>query len=78
MSTAGKSITFIVTEDASDGGYVARAHWPAGNRDLITQAGDRAELLQNVRESIDAAFDNDDEKPALIHLQYVRDEVIAR
>ncbi len=71
-------ITFIVTEDAVDGGFNARAHWPDGNRAIFTQADTRAELIKNVREAVDVSFDEHEAKPDLIHLHYVRDEVITR
>jgi predicted RNase H-like HicB family nuclease len=71
-------ITFIITEDESDGGYNARAHWPIGNRDLFTQGDDRADLIRNIREAVDVSFDEGEEKPKLIHLHFVRDEVISR
>ena len=71
-------ITFIITEDESDGGYNARAHWPVANRDLFTQGDNRDELLRDIREVVDASFDEGKEKPNLIHLHFVRDGVISR
>lgn len=71
-------ITFVVTEDEVDGGYTARAHWPDGKRDIFTEGEDRDSLLRNIREAIDAAFDDSEAKPDLIHLHFVRDEVVAR
>ena len=71
-------ITFIITEDETDGGFTARAHWPDGNRDLITEGDTRDELLRNIRETIDVSFGDGERKPDLIHLHYVRDEVVAR
>lgn len=71
-------ITFIVTEDEIDGGYTARAHWPAGNRDIITEGDDREELIRNIREAIDVGFGDTEAAPQLIHLHFIRDEVIAR
>jgi predicted RNase H-like HicB family nuclease len=71
-------ITFIVTEDESDGGFNARAHWPDGNRAIFTEGDTRAELRKNVREAVDVSFGADEVKPTLIHLHYVRDEVITR
>ncbi len=73
-----KEITFIVSEDETDGGYNARAHWPAGNRDIFTQGDTKEELIRNIREAVDVTFDGEDERPTLIHLHFVRDEVIAR
>lgn len=71
-------ITFIITEDETDGGYTARAHWADGNRDIITEGDTRDDLVRNIREAIDVAFDDAEAKPKLIHLHFVRDEVIAR
>jgi predicted RNase H-like HicB family nuclease len=73
-----KEITFIITQDEPDGGFAARAHWPAGNRDIFTDGNDRDELIRNIKEAIDASFDGNEEKPELIHLHFIRDEVIAR
>lgn len=73
-----REITFIVTEDQIDGGYTARAHWANGNRDLFTEGDDRDELIRNIRDAIDVTFDASEEKPDLIHLHFVRDEVIPR
>ena len=73
-----REITFVVTEDETDGGYSARSHWPDGNRDLLTQGDTRDELLRNIREVVDLTFDGENAKPDLIHLHFVRDEVIAR
>lgn len=71
-------ITFIITEDDIDGGFNARAHWPDGNRDIFSQGDTREELIHNIREAVEATFDESEPKPSLIHLHFVRDEVIAR
>ena len=73
-----REIAFVVTEDEIDGGYTARSHWPDGNRDLFIEGDTREDLLRNVREVLGLTFDGEIEKPDLIHLHYVRDEVIAR
>ena len=70
-------ITFIVTEESDGGGYAARAHWPDGNRSLFTEGDTREELLANVREAVEVAFDEGEPRPKLIHLHFVRDEVVA-
>lgn len=72
-----KEITFIITEDEVDGGYNAHARWTPGNRDIFTEADSREELIRNIRDAIDATFDKGDERPELVHLHFVRDEVIA-
>jgi predicted RNase H-like HicB family nuclease len=71
-------ITFIIREDTVDGGYVAKAHWPDGNRDIFTEGDTREGLIANIRDAIDASFDDHEKKPDTIHLHFVRDEVIAR
>jgi len=73
-----KEITFIVNEDEVDGGYTARAHWPEGNRDIFTEGDTREELIRNIRNAIDASFDEAEQRPTIIHLHFIRDEVIAR
>ena len=73
-----KEIIFVVTEDEVDGGFTAKAHWTDGNRDIITEGESREALLRNIRDAINAAFDEKEPKPELIHLHFVRDEVIAR
>ncbi|MGH7213567.1 MAG: 2-oxoisovalerate dehydrogenase [Tepidisphaeraceae bacterium] len=73
-----REITFVITEDEADGGFTAKAYWSAGNRDIITEADTREELVRNIREAIDVSFDDQEPKPDLIHLHFVRDEVIAR
>jgi predicted RNase H-like HicB family nuclease len=73
-----KEITFIVEEDEHDGGFVARAHWPDGNRHIFTEGDTRDELIRNVREAVEVSFEDSEPKPDFIHLHFVRDEVIAR
>jgi predicted RNase H-like HicB family nuclease len=73
-----REITFVITEDEVDGGFVARGHWPIGNRDIVTEGDTRDELIENIREAIDASFEEGEPTPDVIHLHYVRDEVIAR
>lgn len=72
-----REITFIVTEDELDGGYNARARWAPANRDLFTEAETREQLVCNIRDAIDATFDQGEARPELVHLHFVRDEVIA-
>jgi predicted RNase H-like HicB family nuclease len=73
-----REITFIIREDEADGGYTAHGHWPDGTRDIFTEGNSRDELLRNIREAINASFDDAEPKPQLIHLHFVRDEVVAR
>ena len=71
-----REITFIITEDHVDGGYTAHGRWAVGNRDIFTEADTREELIRNIRDAIDATFDEGEERPELVHLHFVRDEVV--
>ncbi|HYF14098.1 MAG TPA: hypothetical protein VD971_03390 [Phycisphaerales bacterium] len=64
-------ITFLVQEDP-DGGFVASAL----GHTIVTQAEDFESLKHAVRDAVQCHFD-EAERPRLIRLHYVRDEVIA-
>lgn len=66
-------IIFEVTEDEVDGGYSASAL----GYGVHTQSDSLEELRQNVREAVDCYFDETMERPGLIRLHFVRDEVMA-
>ena len=75
MSAAPRSITFVVTEDSA-GGFSAVARGLDG-RTLATQGDDVGDLRGMIRDCVDAAYDPDDAaRPSLIHLHFVRDEVM--
>lgn len=59
-------------EEAQEGGYIATA--PAHG--IVTQADSVAELHEQVRDAVSCHFEAAD-KPALIRLHFVRDEVLA-
>ena len=63
-------IVFLV-EDAADGGFVARALGAS----IFTEAETLAELRAAVRDSVACHYEGD-ERPKLIRLHFVRDEVI--
>lgn len=63
-------IIFSVEEDP-EGGYVAEALGHA----IVTQADSMEELRANVRDAVRCHFDEGD-RPAVIRLHTVRDEVI--
>lgn len=65
-------VIFEVTEDQSEGGYVARAL----GLSIVTQAETWEELRGNVREAVICHFD-DGQAPAVIRLHRVVDEVLA-
>ncbi len=70
---SGTEIIFEVSEDELDGGYSASALGVG----IHTQADTLDELRRNVREAVDCYFDETMERPRLIRLHYVRDEVLA-
>lgn len=66
-----REIIFEVQE-SPEGGYEARAL----SESIFTQAETLEELRQMVRDAIDCHFDPTD-RPSLVRLHFVRDEVIA-
>ena len=63
-------IVFLVEPDP-EGGLVARAL----GHSIFTQADDEAELREMVREAVRCHFDEPD-RPKVIRLHFVRDEVL--
>jgi predicted RNase H-like HicB family nuclease len=66
-------IIFEVSEDETDGGYSASAL----GYGIHTEAETVEELRWNVREAVECYFDETMERPGLIRLHFVRDEVLA-
>lgn len=64
-------IVFLV-EEAAEGGLSARAL----GHSIFTEADSMDELRESVREAVRCHFDEGD-RPAVIRLHYVRDEVLA-
>jgi predicted RNase H-like HicB family nuclease len=64
-------IIFVV-EESPEGGYTARAL----GESIHTQAETAAELHERVRDAVRCHFE-DDGRPSVIRLHFVRDEVIA-
>jgi len=64
-------VIFIV-EEAQEGGYTARALDAA----IFTEADDMQSLHEMVRDAVRCHFD-ENERPKIIRLHFVRDEVIA-
>jgi predicted RNase H-like HicB family nuclease len=58
--------------DADEGGYHARAL----GHGIFTQADTWDELRLNVREATALHFDDSEERPQIIQLHYVKDELI--
>lgn len=65
-------IVFLV-EDDLDGGYTARAL----GESIFTQADDLKILRDMVRDAVHCHFTDEQNRPKLIRLHIVRDEVIA-
>jgi len=63
-------LIFLV-EEASEGGYIARA----ASHSIFTQADTLDELRRNIREAVDCHFDGG-QAPALIRLHIVREEIL--
>jgi len=64
-------IVFLV-EDAAEGGFTARAL----GHSIFTEADSYDELRDHVRDAVQCHFD-DRERPSVIRLHYVKDEVLA-
>ena len=58
--------------DAQEGGYCARALGLA----IFTEAETWDELRDNIRDAVSLHFDEAAERPRLLQLHYVRDELI--
>ena len=71
MSTT--EIIFEVTEDEVDGGYSASAL----GYGIHTQGYSVEDIRRNVREAVDCHFDETMERPSVIRLHFVRDEIMA-
>ena len=65
-------IVFEITEENSDGGFVARAL----GHSIVTEADTWEELRANVREAVRCHFD-EGKAPAVIRLHRVLDELVA-
>lgn len=68
---AGSELVVLV-EEAPEGGYVARALGEA----IFTEADSLEELREMVRDAVACHFDEAD-RPRLIRLHMVRDELLA-
>jgi hypothetical protein len=66
-------IIFEVSEDPVDGGYVAAAI----GHGITTEADTIDDLRTMVKEAVQCHFYNATEKPKIIRLHFVRDEVLA-
>ena len=69
---SGTEIIFEVSEDEMDGGWSASAL----GFGIHTEGETLDELRRNVREAVDCYFDESMDRPRLIRLHYVKDEVL--
>ena len=65
-------IIFLVEQDP-EGGYIARAL----TESIFTEAEDLDSLKNEIRDAIHCHFDTAEERPKIIRLHIVRDEVFA-
>jgi hypothetical protein len=70
-SVAGSELVFVV-EDAPEGGYVARAIGDS----IVTEADDLESLREMVRDAVVCHFD-EEERPKVVRLHLVHDELLA-
>lgn len=71
-SISMKELVFEITQE-EDGGFVAECL----QEDIFTQADSWEELRRNVREATNAFFFDIPEKPSVIRLHLVKDEILA-
>ncbi len=62
----------FAVDEAPEGGYVARAV----GESIATEADDLDSLREMVRDAVVCHFD-EDERPKVVHLHLVRDELLA-
>jgi predicted RNase H-like HicB family nuclease len=67
-----KEIIFLVEED-DEGGYIAKAI----NQSIFTQADSLQELRELIKDAVHCHYPDEQNRPQLIRLHIVRDEVIA-
>ncbi|MBW4420043.1 MAG: 2-oxoisovalerate dehydrogenase [Myxacorys californica WJT36-NPBG1] len=65
-------VVFLI-EDAPEGGYIARAL----GESIFTEADDLDRLREEIRDAVRCHFPNEQTRPKLIRLHFIRDEVIA-
>ncbi len=73
MTSVRSEIIFEVSQDEVDGGYSASAV----GYGIHTQGETLEEVRANVRDAVECYFDEKLERPGLIRLHYVRDEILA-
>lgn len=64
-------IIFLI-ENAIEGGYAARAL----GESIFTEGDDLENLRENIRDAVNCHFESED-KPKIIRLHFVREEILA-
>jgi dephospho-CoA kinase len=72
VNNIGTEIVFLIEEDP-EGGYTAKAL----GESIFTQADDIASLKEILRDAVRCHFPDEADRPKVIRLHIVRDEVIA-
>lgn len=67
-----REIVFEVTKDEVDGGYSASAI----GYGIHTQGDSLDEIRRHVKEAFDCYFDDTMERPGIIRLRFVREEIL--
>ncbi|HYO13259.1 MAG TPA: 2-oxoisovalerate dehydrogenase [Thermoanaerobaculia bacterium] len=67
-----KELIFLV-EEAPEGGYTARAL----GESIFTEADSPKELQSQIRDAVLCHFESEEERPRIVRLHFVREEVIA-
>ena len=67
-----KELIFEVREDEADGGYVASAI----GEGIHTEGETLDELKTNIRDALACHYDDPANKPGIVRLHFVRDEVL--
>ena len=67
-----EEIIFLV-EESAEGGYLAKALSAA----IVTEADTLVELREMVRDAVHCHYDDPAERPKMIRLHFVKDEVFA-
>lgn len=65
-------LVFLV-EDDPQGGYTARAL----GQSIFTEAETEEKLVEAVRDAVRCHFEREEDRPKVIRLHYVRDQVVA-
>ena len=68
----GMSELIFLIEEAQEGGYTARALGVS----IFTQAEDIDELKGNILDAVRCHFGNDKDRPKMVRLHLVKDEIL--